>query len=131
MSNETTSYERLGGEVVLAQLCKEFYSVMDQDPSARELRQMHPKDLKVSEQKLFEFMSGWLGGPALFVQKYGHPMLKARHLPFKIGKPERDAWMRCMVTAFEKVGVAEPLRSELLYSLLRLADHMRNQPEVE
>lgn len=128
MSNQKSAYESLGGEQVLAQICKEFYLIMDQDPEAQKIRQMHPPDLQSSEQKLFEFMSGWLGGPSLFVQKYGHPRLKARHLPFAIGKDERDAWMRCMVGAFERVGVAEPLRSELLYSLLKLADHMRNQP---
>ena len=75
------------------------------------------------------FLSGWLGGPQLFVEKYGHPRMRARHMPFKIGKSERDQWMICMVQAFEAEGIQDPLRSELLHALLRLADHMRNQEE--
>lgn len=122
----TSAYEQLGGERVLRKIVKRFYEVMDTLPEALEIRQMHPENLEVSEEKLFLFLSGWLGGPPLFTQKFGHPMLRARHLPFKIGKSERDQWMLCMVQAFEDVGVAEPLRSELLHSLLNLADRMRN-----
>lgn len=126
---QKTPYELLGGEAVLRNLVKRFYEIMDTLPEAKPLRDMHPADLQGSEEKLFMFMSGWLGGPALFVEKYGHPRLRARHMPFQIRKAERDQWMICMVQAFEDVGVQEPLRSELLHSLLRLADHMRNQEE--
>lgn len=90
---------------------------------------MHPENLRGSEEKLFMFLSGWLGGPQLFVERFGHPRLRARHLPFAIGKSERDQWMLCMVQAFEDVGIEEPIRSELLHSLLNLADHMRNLRE--
>lgn len=126
---QKTPYELLGGEAVLRNLVKRFYEIMDTLPEAKPLRDMHPTNLQGSEEKLFMFMSGWLGGPALFVEKYGHPRLRARHMPFQIRKAERDQWMICMVQAFEDVGVQEPLRSELLHSLLRLADHMRNQEE--
>jgi len=120
-------YDKVGGASVIRQICKEFYCFMESLPEAQGIRKMHPCDLSNPEEKLFDFMSGWLGGPPLFVQKYGHPMLRARHLPFKIGKRERDQWILCMVHAFEKVGIDEPIRSELLHSLLKLADHMRNQ----
>lgn len=124
-----TAYELLGGEAKLRELVSAFYRIMDTSPESRIIRDMHPQDLKSSEEKLFMFMSGWLGGPSLFEQAFGHPRLRARHLPFQIGKSERDQWMMCMVQAFEEVGVEEPLRSELLYSLLNLADHMRNKKE--
>lgn len=124
-----TAYEVMGGEVVLRALVKRFYEIMATLPEARSFREMHPENLQSSEDKLFMFMSGWLGGPNLFQEKYGHPRLRARHLPFKIGKPERDQWMLCMVYAFDDLKIEEPLRSELLHSLLNLADHMRNQPE--
>lgn len=120
-------YEQLGGEATVRKLVDAFYCRMDTLPEARGVREMHPTDLKNSADKLFMFMSGWLGGPQLFQEKFGHPRLRARHLPFQIGKSERDQWMMCMVHAFEDVKIEEPLRSELLYSLLDLADHMRNQ----
>lgn len=129
MTTQQTPYELLGGEETLRKLIKRFYQIMDTLPEAKSLRDMHPGNLQGSEDKLFMFMSGWLGGPNLFIEKYGHPMLRARHLPFKIGKPERDQWMLCMVHAFDDLQVAEPLRSELLHSLLNLADHMRNQQD--
>lgn len=126
---EKTAYELLGGEEVLRRLVGRFYEVMDTLPEVKPLRDIHSPDLRDAEEKLFMFLSGWLGGPNLFVEKHGHPRLRARHMPFKIGKPERDQWMICMVHAFDDLQVQEPLRSELLHSLLNLADHMRNQRE--
>lgn len=129
MTESASVYDLIGGEKTVRDLCRRFYEVMQFLPEAQPIRQMHPENIKGSEEKLFMFLSGWLGGPDLFVQRYGHPRLRARHLPFKIGKAERDQWMICMVQAFEDVNIAEPYRSELLHSLLRLADHMRNLPE--
>lgn len=126
---QKTAYEMMGGEEVLRKLIKRFYEIMDTMAEAKGVRDMHPANLQGSEDKLFMFMSGWLGGPNLFQEKYGHPRLRARHLPFTIGKSERDQWMICMVQAFEDVGIQEPIRSEVLHSLLNLADHMRNQQE--
>ncbi|WP_413568268.1 group II truncated hemoglobin [Bdellovibrio sp. HCB117] len=129
MDTNKTPYELLGGEEVLRRIVKRFYQIMDTMPEVKGVREMHPGNLQGSEDKLFMFLSGWLGGPSLFIEKYGHPRMRARHMPFKIGKSERDQWMLCMVQAFEDENVQEPLRSELLHSLLRLADHMRNQEE--
>lgn len=124
-----TIYEQIGGEATLRKLTQRFYEVMEALPEAQGVRQMHPENLRGSEEKLFMFLSGWLGGPQLFAERFGHPRLRARHFPFAIGKSERDQWMLCMVQAFEDVGIDEPLRSELLHSLLNLADHMRNMQE--
>ncbi len=129
MSEEKKPYELLGGEPVLRRLTQRFYEIMDTLPEVQGIRQMHPENLRGSEEKLFMFLSGWLGGPNLFIERYGHPRLRMRHFPFKIGKSERDQWMLCMVQAFDELEIAEPLRSELLHSLLRLADHMRNLEE--
>lgn len=122
-------YEKIGGEVGLKRLVNSFYSFMDQLPEAKGIRLMHEPDLNQANKKLFMFLSGWLGGPDLFVQNYGHPRLRARHLPFSIGKSERDAWMLCMVHAFDECDIKDPIRSELLYSLLNLADRIRNKEE--
>lgn len=126
---DKTIYEQIGGEATLRKLTQRFYEVMEALPEAQGVRQMHPENLRGSEEKLFMFLSGWLGGPQLFAERFGHPRLRARHFPFAIGKSERDQWMLCMVQAFGDVGIDEPLRSELLHSLLNLADHMRNMQE--
>lgn len=125
---ELTPYQRLGGEAAVRRLVVRFYELMATLPEAREILALHPQDLSSSAEKLFKFLSGWLGGPPLFEQEYGHPRLRARHLPFAIGDAERDAWMRCMVQAIEEQGIEDPLlKLQLLQALQGLADHMRNQ----
>lgn len=128
--NQPTAYEQLGGEVVLRKLTQRFYEIMDTVEDFKELRAMHPGNIQSSEEKLFLFLSGWLGGPNLFMEKYGHPRLRARHMPFKIDIEARNQWVMCMVQAFDDLKISEPLRSELLHSLLKLADHMRNVQEA-
>ncbi len=120
-----SAYQMIGAEPQLKKIVQRFYQLMQESPEAKGILSLH-KNLPQAEEKLFEFLSGWLGGPNLYIEKYGHPKLRARHLPFPIGKPERDQWMLCMVQAFEDAGVSEPIRSEVLHSLLNLADHMRN-----
>lgn len=123
-----THYERLGGEEKLRQLVDHFYDLMESEPESYGIRKLHPQDLSGSRQKLFMFLSGWLGGPPLYVDAYGHPMLRARHLPFTIGNAERDQWMSCMVRALRDVGIEERLAKELEQAFAKTADHMRNQP---
>jgi hemoglobin len=124
-----TPYEMLGGEPMLRRLVERFYGLMDTLPEAWAIRQLHPESLVGSERKLFEFLSGWLGGPDLYVRKHGHPRLRARHLPFPIATRERDEWMMCMRMACEEVIADEGLRAKLLEALAGLADHMRNRHE--
>jgi hemoglobin len=130
MSQESTLYEKIGGEVTVRALVEEFYRLMDTLEEAKGIRAQHGDDLEPIKDKLFDFLSGWLGGPQLFVQKYGHPRLRARHLPFKIGLSERDQWITCMFKAIETVGIAEPDAMIIRSALFRLADHMRNVNET-
>jgi len=123
----TTPYELLGGEQAVRELVDRFYDLMDTLPEAYEIRRLHPEDLSGSRQKLFKFLSGWLGGPSLYIQEYGHPRLRARHLPFPIGDTERDQWMMCMDQAMEEMGIEAGLREALHEAFKRTADHMRNQ----
>lgn len=122
-------YEQLGGEEGLRKLVRDFYQIMDRLPETQAIRKMHPPDLAGSEEKLFMFLSGWLGGPALFVERFGHPRLRMRHFPFSIGAAERDQWMLCMVGALQQTGLPDATQNQLIQALYRLADHMRNQPE--
>ncbi|AOV15992.1 globin [Acidihalobacter aeolianus] len=122
-------YDRLGGEAGLRRLVHRFYTLMDTLDEAKGIRDMHPPSLAGSEEKLFMFLSGWLGGPQLYVEAYGPPMLRRRHLHFPIGSSERDQWMLCMDRALDEQGLDETVKTQLREALMRTADHMRNQPE--
>lgn len=122
-------YERIGGETKIRELVDRFYELMDTLPETRQIRQMHARDLRASREKLFMFLSGWLGGPQLYMEKYGHPRLRQRHMPFAVDSAARDQWMRCMIQAMEDVGIEESLRKELEAAFYKTADFMRNQPE--
>ena len=126
-----THYQRIGGKAKVRELVDRFYQHMDELPEAWEIRKLHPEDLASSREKLFEFLTGWMGGPQLYVEKHGHPMLRRRHLPFPIGERERDQWLMCMRLAMDEVVEDPALRSELLAALVKLADHMRNQAQQQ
>ena len=123
------AYKLMGGEVVLRRLVECFYGLMDEDPDYFGIRKLHPQELNSSRQKLFMFLSGWTGGPSLYVEKYGEPRLRSRHLPFSIGITERDQWLSCMNSAMEKIGLEIQLRKSLMLAFEQTADFMRNQPE--
>ena len=125
----TTPYDLVGGADRLRALVHRFYELMDTLPETYGIRKLHPQDLSGSEEKLFMFLSGWLGGPQLFVEKFGHPRLRARHLPFAIGTPEAEQWMLCMRMAMEEILPDERLRKGLDKSLTDLALHMRNKED--
>ena len=122
-------YEALGGARAISALVNRFYDLMDELMEARDIRAMHPADLNSSREKLFMFLSGFLGGPQLYFQRFGHPRLRQRHLPFSIGKAERDQWMLCMELAAEEHIADEPLRMWLLSRLAHTADFMQNRQE--
>lgn len=124
---QATTYETIGGEATVGKLADRFYELMDTVPQFAELRAMHPPSLAGSRDKLFKFLSGWFGGPDLFVEEYGHPRLRARHMPFSIGTQERDQWVACMVLAMEDVGIEEDIRKVLLNNFFNTADFMRNK----
>lgn len=128
MTNTPTPYEMLGGADGVRALVDRFYDLMDTLPEAAPIRALHPANLSGARDKLYKFLSGWLGGPSLYIEEYGHPRLRARHLPFPIGTAERDQWMLCMRQALEEQNVETQLRQALLDALFKTADHMRNQP---
>lgn len=126
-NNDLTPYELMGNESKVHDLVTSFYDLMDEDPDFFGIRKLHPESLASSREKLFMFLSGWLGGPQLYVETFGHPRLRARHLPFPIGSPERDQWLACMSKAMQEVKVPEGLRIRLIDSFGNTADWMRNR----
>lgn len=130
-SNKTTFFELLGGEaagaVNIRMLVETFYDIMESDVKAANVRAMHPADLTSAREKLFMFLTGWTGGPQLYIERYGHPRLRARHMPFSIDESARDQWMYCMVAAMHQLKLEEKLIIKLTEQLYGVADFMRNR----
>jgi hemoglobin len=124
---ELTPYELLGGAAVVRQLVDRFYDIMASDPRAATIHAMHAPDSALIRDKFFDFLSGWLGGPQLFIEKYGHPRLRMRHIHFAIGEAERDQWLSCMFQAMADIKMPDELREHLEQAFFKTADFMRNQ----
>jgi hemoglobin len=124
-----TLYEIIGGETALRQLVDRFYDLMQLEPDFAGIHVMHPVPNDSSRDKLFMFLSGWMGGPDLYIERYGHPRLRARHLGYAIGTKERDQWLRAMAWAMEDLGWDDELRVRLMNSFFQTADWMRNKAD--
>ena len=123
-----TPFDWIGGEAQVHALVERFYDLMDLEPRYAALRAAHGTDLARARQHLFWFLCGWLGGPPHYTDRFGHPRLRMRHMPFKIGILERDQWLACMDQAMNEVGVDAELRTRLNQSFFQTADWMRNTP---
>ncbi len=123
----TTPYDRLGGESAVRTLVDRFYDLMDLEPAYAGIRRLHPSTLDGSRDKLHWYLCGWLGGPNHYIERFGHPRLRARHLPYAIGTAERDQWLACMAQAMREVDVDTRLAHKLGEAFNGVADWMRNQ----
>jgi len=100
-----TPYEELGGDPEVRRLVERFYDIVEETSPV--LTAMLPADTRVSRQKLYEFLSGWMGGPPLYWERRGHPALRMRHAPFTIDRFAAEEWARCMAEAITDT-VSEP-----------------------
>jgi hemoglobin len=123
-----TPFEWIGGEEKVKALVERFYDLMDLEAGYTAVRATHGTELERARQNLFWFLCGWLGGPDYYIERFGHPRLRMRHMPFKIGTAERDQWLACMDQAMRETGVDETLRVRLNESFFQTADWMRNTP---
>ncbi len=122
-------YVLLGGDTGIRRLVERFYDLMDSAPEAVNVRAIHHASLKSAREKLYLYLTGWTGGPPVYEEKYGHPRLRMRHFPFRIGETERDEWLWCMDRALDEQEMPAEVRGHLKERLHALADHMRNQAE--
>ena len=128
MSGETvTLYEAIGGDATVRALTRRFYELMDTLPEAARCRAIHPADLSGSEAKFYDYLTGYLGGPPVYVEKHGHPMLRRRHVVAPIGPAERDEWLLCFRRAMDETIENAKLREIIWAPVERLAFHMQNQ----
>ena len=125
--NTITLYEAVGGDATIRALSHRFYELMDTLPEASHVRPVHPPTLEGSEAKFYEYLTGYLGGPPVYVEKYGHPRLRSRHFIAEIGPVERDEWLLCFRQALEETVPNPKLREIILPPIERLADHMQNK----
>lgn len=122
-----TPFEWIGGEDRVRALVDRFYDLMDLEPAYAALRAAHGSTLQDARDKLSWFLCGWLGGPDHYIERFGHPRLRMRHMPFSIGILERDQWLACMDQAMGETGVDPVLRERLVKSFFQTADWMRNR----
>ncbi len=125
--SEANAFELIGGEPAVRGLVDRFYDLMDLEPDYAALRAVHGSTLDSARDKLFWFLCGWLGGPQHYVERFGHPRLRARHLPFPIGIRERDQWLACMAQAMREREVDPGLAERLAQAFFGTADWMRNK----
>lgn len=131
MADLKTPYDRIGGAPAVRALVDRFYALMHELPEAQTIRAMHPTVLNSSREKLYEFLSGWLGGPPLYVERRGHPRLRMRHMPFSIDDDASNAWMLCMMKALDECVQDALLKEHLRGAFQRMAHHLRNAGEFE
>lgn len=127
--NPPTPYEQLGGDAGVRKLVDRFYDLIDTAPEAQTIRALHARSLKAAREKLYLYLTTWTGGPPVYTDRYGHPRLRMRHFPFRIGIRERDEWLWCMDKALNEHDMPAEMREYLRERFHQLADHMRNQAE--
>lgn len=115
------------GAAKLRELVDRFYDLMELEPQFAGIRAMHPTPVDGSRDKLYWFLSGWMGGPNLYIERFGHPRLRARHLPFSIGISERDQWLQCMALALQETDFSDSMQEKLMQAFFQTADWMRNK----
>lgn len=125
---QASPYDVLGGETMVRALVARFYALMDILPEAAACRAVHPPSLVRAEEKLFEYLTGWLGGPPLYTEKYGHPRLRSRHFMAPIGSVEVEGWLLCFHQAWNEIVPPSPVADGILEKIDGLGWHMANQP---
>ena len=123
-------YRRLGGDQPLRSFVARLYQYMDNLPEVKPVRDMHAMSLNEAGERLFNFMSGWLGGPKLYHQFYGEPRLRRRHMHIAIGNTERDQWLLCARKALDDMSWQPTESNELMQRLHEMANHLRNQDSL-
>ena len=127
MINQQTPYALLGGADGLKELVAQFYENVASCPEAIDIRGMHNEDMSAVAQKLYEYLSGWLGGPSLYMERYGTVCITEPHAPFAIGIDARDQGVFCFRKALNDVGAREEVKQMLHEPIYRIADFLRNR----
>lgn len=120
-------YAKIGGKKTIDQLVDDFYQIMATDPVARDCLLTHKQALTAVAPKLKDYLYGWLGGPQVFVKKYGHPRMRMRHIDIPISLKEAEQWVYCMKLALRKSSIEVETQDEILNAMKHLASIIINQ----
>lgn len=123
MSDFDTLYEAIGGAPAVRDLVEKFYPKVQADPL---LSPLFPEDIQPVIEKQYLFLTQFFGGPPLYSERYGHPMMRGRHLPFPVTPSRARAWLSCMSEALKETGLSEPVRAAVLERLSGPAHHFVN-----
>ncbi|SFI57926.1 globin domain-containing protein [Thermoflavimicrobium dichotomicum] len=126
MNSFDSLYEQIGGAKKVRELVEAFYARVQAHPL---LKPIFPEDIQPVMEKQYLFLTQFLGGPPLYTEKHGHPMLRARHLPFPITPSRANAWLECMHQALDEAGITGEARDQIWARVVMAAHHMINQPE--
>lgn len=121
-----TPYEILGEEGI-RELTDAFYDFMAESSEASGIRAMHAEDLTPMKEKLAEYLTGWMGGPPIYAQKYGSVCMTGPHKGYAIGESERDQWLLCMNKALERINASDELKAMLKEPMFGIADAVKNR----
>lgn len=125
MNRYKTLYEAIGGGPAIRRLVEAFYPLVQKDPS---IGPLFPEDITPVMEKQYMFLSQFFGGPSLYTDEYGHPMMRARHLPFPITPERAEAWLACMRKALQQIDIDEELQATVIDRLSGPARHFVNTP---
>lgn len=122
-NSDSDVYQRMGGFPVIDKLVDDFYEIMSTDPAAKDCFDTHEgRDIKKAGEKLKAFLSGWTGGPQLYLEKYGHPRLRMRHFRFKTTPLEGEQWLYCMRKALAKSSIDPVTQEELMHAFKHITN---------
>lgn len=129
LTQRQSLYDSIGGEEEIRRLVEAFYDIIETDPEAEELHVLHLRGHGVAHSRVeqFNFLSGFLGGPQYYVQRYGHSHLREIHVHIPIGYKERDIWLACMTKAIARVGIEAETADRLMRHLTQAAELCINQ----
>ena len=115
----------------IRELANAFYDIMDELPQAETIRAMHAKNTDLIKEQLYQYLSGWMGGPPLYAEKKGTVCLDKPHKPYAIGPDERDQWVLCFEKALERTHASEELKEMLKDPIFQIAEAVRNRETSE
>jgi hemoglobin len=123
-------YQQIGGEAAVRSLVETFYDIVEQEPAGAPLYLLHLRGHGVTHSRLeqFNFLSGFLGGPRLYVERHGHSDVRQMHAHVAIDSAARDAWLACMEMAIDRVGLDHAIKAQMMKHFTRVADMLVNQP---
>ena len=131
MSGKASSlYQQMGGEVAVRHLVETFYDIVEHEPVGAPLALLHLRGHGVAHarREQFYFLSGFLGGPRLYVERHGHSDVRQMHAHVAIDQAARDAWLNCMALAIDRVGLSSEIGATLMKHFTRVADALINRP---